>query len=285
MFLLLMFGILVGAMMIALPFIYRLRMAQGSTKAAAYSSLDRSMIVWLLYLVPIAIFVVPILLIGAIQKSMRESSALSGSQLGFLSSNRFVEIGGHRFLLPVEAMRENTFAVKSSWLLKRLQAEGVEQSAPIVLDKIDVKILRYIDGREEHSRFCEMLTREWAKSVCRGSRSATMRHLPERFTLIDRRKLELMKHYFTMGRENQYDQIRDMTLRRSVPEIGCDKESKFCTAALQVMPKLIAVWTVWPNGKAGWSAEEVAEREGNAVFQFVNRGLVENEDPDLMTKS
>jgi hypothetical protein len=152
------------------------------------------------------------------------------------------------------------------------------------LDKIDVKILRYIDGRAAHSRFCEMLTREWAKSVCTGSRSTTMRHLPKRFTLIDRRKLELMKHYFTAGLENQYDQIRDMTLRRGVPEIGCDKEKRSCTAALQVMPKLIAVWAVWPNDKAGWSAEDVAEKEGNAVFQLVNRGLVENEDPDVMTK-
>jgi hypothetical protein len=131
-FLLLTFGIFIAAMVVAVPFIYRLRTAQGSPKAAAYSSLDRSTIVWLFYLVPIAIFVVPILLIGAIQKSMQESSPFSGSQLRFLSSNRFVEIGGHRFLLPVEAMRENTFSVEPSWLLKRLETEGVEQSAPIV---------------------------------------------------------------------------------------------------------------------------------------------------------
>ncbi len=85
-----------------------------------------------------------------------------------------------------------------------------------------------------------------------------------------------------MGRERVYDQVKDMAMRPGVTEIGCDKQSRFCTAVVEVLPGLLAVWTVWSNEQTGNTAQQMAETEGPAIVQFVRRAIGPTEDPTLV---
>ncbi len=66
-----------------------------------------------------------------------------------------------------------------------------------------------------------------------------------------------------------------------ITEIGCDVESKFCTAAVNVLPGVLAVWTVWPDEQRAVTARAMADTQGAAIVQFVRRGLATVEDPTL----
>ncbi len=73
-----------------------------------------------------------------------------------------------------------------------------------------------------------------------------------------------------------------MLLRPGVTEIGCDAQSQFCTAMVEVLPGLLAVWTVWNNEKTGSTAEQMADTQGTAIVQFVRRAIGPAEDPAIV---
>ena len=91
----------------------------------------------------------------------------------------------------------------------------------------------------------------------------------------------MLQNYWTVGKERQFDQVKDLALTPGITEIGCDQESIFCTAAVEVLPGLLAVWTVWSDEKTGRTARDMAESQGAAVIQLVGRGLGKDEDPTL----
>ena len=72
-----------------------------------------------------------------------------------------------------------------------------------------------------------------------------------------------------------------MAIQPGVTEMGCDKQSRFCTALVQVLPGLVAVWTVWPDPNTGGSAEDMAQSQGPAIVELVRRGLGVVEDPTI----
>jgi len=51
---------------------------------------------------------------------------------------------------------------------------------------------------------------------------------------------------------------------------------------VEVLPGLLAVWTVWSDAKTGDSPEEMANTQGAAIVQFVRRALGSVEDPTLV---
>lgn len=84
-----------------------------------------------------------------------------------------------------------------------------------------------------------------------------LRRLPERFLLLDRKRLELLQNYWTVGKERQFDQVKDLALKPGITEIGCDQESifaprrwKYCPdcwrfglcGALRRQEELLATW-------------------------------------------
>jgi hypothetical protein len=69
---------------------------------------------------------------------------------------------------------------------------------------------------------------------------------------------------------------------QTVSQIGCDQHSPYCTAIAEVMPDLLAVWTVWNDEKTGSTAKQMALTQGTAIVQFVRHGLGPAEDPTLM---
>ena len=70
--------------------------------------------------------------------------------------------------------------------------------------------------------------------------------------------------------------------KRTGAAAGCDQHSPYCTAIVEVMPNLLAVWTVWGDEKTHSSAEQMALTQGAAIVEFVRRGLGAAEDPTLM---
>jgi len=68
---------------------------------------------------------------------------------------------------------------------------------------------------------------------------------------VDRNKLVLLQHHWTVGKERRFDRVKDLALEPGITEIGCDKNSIFCTAAVEVLPGPLAVWTVWSDEKTG----------------------------------
>jgi hypothetical protein len=168
-------------------------------------------------------------------------------------------------------------------LKEKLKSQASDSSNPMRMDRLDLMIREYKYTGEHLAslNICPLLTRKWSQSLCRGQHRGLLKRLPEKFDLLDRGKLDLLRSYWTVGKERQYDQVKDMAIQPGVTEIGCDRESRFCTAMVEVLPGLLAVWTVW-NGGTGGTAQEIADTQGGAIVQFVRRALGPVEDPTLV---
>jgi hypothetical protein len=165
-------------------------------------------------------------------------------------------------------------------LKERLKSEASDPRNPMKMDKLRLGIseYRYTGEHAASGGICPLLTRKWSQAVCRGQHHGMLRRLPETFYLLDRARLDLLKNHWTVGKERQYDQVKDMAMQPGVTEIGCDQGSKFCTALVEVLPGLLAVWITWGERAA---AEEMAQTQGAAIVQFVRRSLGATEDVTL----
>lgn len=232
-------------------------------------------------------YAVSVLLIGGISGC---SEALPPPpDVQFLASDLHFTIGGHHIVTPAVAIGrpDQTFDLNrrkpERTMKEQLTSEASDSNRPMRTDKLDLSIreYQYYGENPGSSKICPHLTRKWSQAVCLGAHGGLLRRLPERFQLLDRSKLELLKYHWTVGKERQYDQVKDMELRPGITEIGCDRESKFCTAAVDVLPNLLAVWTVWSNAQTGVTAQAMANEQGAAIVQFVRRALAPVEDPTL----
>jgi hypothetical protein len=68
-----------------------------------------------------------------------------------------------------------------------------------------------------------------------------------------------------------------MALQLGETEIGCAKKTEFCTAVVEALPGLLAVWT------AGSDEHETVEQQGQAIVEFVRRAIGPTEDRTLVT--
>ncbi len=205
----------------------------------------------------------------------------------FLASDLHFTIGGHYVVVPaidVDAP-DRTFDLKGgdSGLSRkdRLKKDALDSVKPAPAESLGLRIKPYKADYSELREVCALLKRNWSRAVCLSEHGSLLRRLPERFLLLDRERLELLQHYWTVGKERQFDQVKDLALEPGVTEIGCDKESIYCTAAVEVLPGLLAVWTVWSDEKNGRTARRMAESQGAAIVQLVGRGLGKDEDPTL----
>jgi hypothetical protein len=206
----------------------------------------------------------------------------------FLASDMHFTIGGQHIVLPAVALRGpgHVFDLAPARRESRkdvLRAQAQNPAAPMPTDSIDVSIRQYqYYGEQSASQgICPRLTRAWSQTWCREKPRGLLGRLPEKFDLLDRHKLDRLKSYFTVGRERRYDQVKDMAMRPGVTETGCDRESHFCTAVVEALPGLLAVWSVWPDPNTGRTAEQMAQTEGAAIVQFVQRAIGPTEDATL----
>jgi hypothetical protein len=210
----------------------------------------------------------------------------------FLTSDVHFTVGGQHIVLPVVALRgpDHTFDLSGrrpeKSMKERLKSEASDPSNPMKIDRLDLGIREYqhyvTNELVPSINICPLLTRTWSQSLCRGEHRGLLRRLPEKFDLLDRNRLDLLKNHWTVGKERQYDQVKDMAVQPGVTEIGCDRESRFCTAMVQVLPGLLAVWTVWGDERTGGTAEQMALTQGAVIVEFVRRALGPGEDPTLV---
>jgi hypothetical protein len=207
----------------------------------------------------------------------------------FLASDAHFMIGGEHIVIPVVAIRQpyptfNLTGGRSRSMKEELQRAASDPSTPMKINQIDLLVRQY-QYTGEHSAsvsICALLKRKWSETLCRGQHQGVLNRLPEKFDLLDRDRLDLLKSKFTVGNERVYDQVKDMALRPDVTEVGCDRQSQVCTAMVAVLPGLLAVWTVWTNETTGGTAEQMASTQGRAIVQFVRRAIGPAEDPTLV---
>jgi hypothetical protein len=217
------------------------------------------------------------------------SETPSPPDVPFLASDAHFVIGGQYIVIPVVAMRQpdhvfNLAGGPAENMKEELQTRASDPTEPMKMEKIDLVIREYQYTGEQLASLgiCPLLKRKWSQTLCRGQHQGLLSRLPEKFDLLDRGRLDLLKSDFTVGGERQYDQVKDMALRPGVTEVGCDKQSQFCTAMVEVLPGLLAVWTVWSNEKTGSTAVQMADTQGTVIVQFVRRAIGPAEDPTLV---
>jgi hypothetical protein len=207
--------------------------------------------------------------------------------INFLASDAHFSLAGLHFVVPVVALRGPGHVFDLSGRRTRSLADDIREQArdpakPKPMDHIDFFIgeYRYTGEHVASVGICPRLTRRWSQVLCRGDHKGLLRRLPEQFDLFDRSKLDLLRNYGTVGGERKYDQIRNMIQAEQVG-MGCDRDTKFCTAAIEAQPGVVAVWTVWSNEQTGVTARQMADTQGPAIVQFVRRAIGEVEDLTL----
>jgi hypothetical protein len=208
----------------------------------------------------------------------------------FLASDTHFVVGGQHIVIPAVALRGpgHTFDLNrqrpEKSLKETVKLEASDPASPMKMDKLDLMIREYQYAGEHLASLdiCPRLKRAWSQSLCRGQHRGVLKRLPEKFDLLDRGKLDLLKNHWTVGKERRYDQVKDMAVQPGATEVGCDRESQFCTAMVEVLPDLLAVWSVWSDEKTGSTAGQMAQTQGTAVVQFVRRALGPVEDPTLV---
>jgi len=207
----------------------------------------------------------------------------------FLASDLHFRIGGHHLVIPAVAMRGpgHVFDLGASRpeksLKETLKEKAQDPNNPMPMDKLALLITRYQTTGEhlDSLKICPLLSRKWSQALCTGKEGGLLARLPNKFDLMDSDELSLLSNHWTVGKERRHDQIKDLPRQPGQTEIGCDKASSFCTAIVEVMPRLVAVWTVWSDEKTGSTAEQVARSQGTAIVQFVRRALGPVEDTSL----
>jgi hypothetical protein len=208
----------------------------------------------------------------------------------FLASDLHYMIGGQHIVVPAVALRGpgHTFDLNpqrpKQSLKETLKLEASDASRPMTKDSLALVIQQYQYTGETNAsiEICPRLKRVWSQRQCRGQQRGLLKRLPKDFDLLDRGKLDQLKNHWTVGRERQFDQVKDMAVQRGVTEIGCDREPPYCTAMVEVLPGLVAIWTVWPDRNTGGTARQMADAQGGAIAQFVPRALSPAEDPTLV---
>jgi hypothetical protein len=218
------------------------------------------------------------------------SDAPATPDVQFLASDLYFVVGGHRITVPAVALRGpgHTFDLNrqrpEKSLKETLKVEASDPDHPMTMDKLDLVIRQYQYTGESLASLdiCPRLKRTWSQMQCLGKQRGLLKRLPEQFDLLDRGKLDLLRDHWTVGRERKFDQVKDKAVELGITEIGCDRQSPYCTAVVQVLPGLLAVWTVRGEEKSGSAAEQMAVTQGASIVQFVRRALGPAEDPTLV---
>jgi hypothetical protein len=211
----------------------------------------------------------------------------SPPDVDFLVLDGEFEIAGHWITVPIVALQAAerfTVGDKSrQYGRKDLEEQAINRGLPMRVDHLDLAISLYGSTGEfgVSMQICPRLTRLWAQLVCRGEQKGMLKRLPASFSLVDRAKLDVLKRRGVSGGGTQYDHVRDMQLRPGVTEIACDKDAKFCTAVVEPLPGLIAVWTVGSNERE--TAAQRAQDQGPAIIEFIRRAIGRTEDKTLAT--
>ena len=105
---------------------------------------------------------------------------------------------------------------------------------------------------------------------CRAKGLGIPDSLPQGFMIADTGSLKQFSAHFTVGGERVSDRLAAIAPINGKPKIACDKQSKFCTAAVALSPRVIAVWYVWPKDHPSETPMAMAIRQGEAISRVAN---------------
>jgi hypothetical protein len=158
------------------------------------------------------------------------------------------------------------------------EAADRRETAP-ELEKLAIRVRAFgwNDFDPSFRNICSQLTTQWANSVCDNPWAPLTQALPHnRFYLSDAEALATFDSHWTVGGERIGDQLRAMEIRRNTASIECDDTTsksgtRFCTAAMRIDSRLIAVWTVWSGREE--TPLQMAARESLAIQSFIEYAI------------
>jgi hypothetical protein len=215
-----------------------------------------------------------------------------------LASDVHVSVADHQVVLPFVAL--NDYGAIQSFSLNRRRegaahADAISEfvreagspASPKSFDRLSIEIQTYgwNDADIQQRKICQMLTREWARSVCGNPWSAVQQALPRRFELVD-----LSRARFETPEPRTPRCAKNGTPRRAFParpgetvilcelEIFGGKPGKNYVAIVRIDRYLGAAWSVWNGDQLGENAEAMAARQGKIIGAFVRYGVGGRED-------
>lgn len=225
-----------------------------------------------------------------------EDKRKKAEYIAFLAADAHVIVGERVVQIPYVALPGYT-ASNPSFSLNRSrdrerakirleafrEAADSRETAP-ELDKLEIRVRAFgwNDFDPSFRDICNQLIDRWANSVCDNPWSPLIQALPRnRFYLGDAEALAAFDNHWTVGKERVADQLRAMEIRRGIASVECDSiasssGTKFCTAAIRLDNRLIAVWSVWSSREE--SPLQMAKREGLAIQSFVEHAISANEN-------
>ena len=212
--------------------------------------------------------------------------------VGFLAADAHFGLGGQRYVLPFVAIERASNPVGYSntafgspdndagpetVLANRASALKLagDPAHPFKAGFIQISSERYGYVDKQGAAVCPRLTRVWARLVCRGEPPGKLGDLPKSFQLFDRAYLNQLRQHFTVGRESRFEQVTPVGLQEGATKLGCDKATRFCTAALALSSNVVAVWGV--EATPTETAAEMARRHGAAICVFARDSIGEIE--------
>jgi hypothetical protein len=124
----------------------------------------------------------------------------SQPDMAFLALDVHFGIGGQHIVLPAVAIRQPDHVFKitggrSENLKEVLQTKADDPAEPMKIEKIDLLIRQYQYTGEQVASLgiCPLLKRKWSQTLCRGQHQGLLGRLPEKFDLLDRGRLDLLK--------------------------------------------------------------------------------------------
>ena len=232
-----------------------------------------------------------------------ERPRASDAYIDFLASDSYIIVGDVILTAPFVALPDYVFA-KPGFSLdragdRRRAQERLEwfrtsaskaQTAPI-LEKAEINIRPYgwNDADASYRRICFHLTRQWARSVCDDPWSPIAQSLPT-FYIFDIRKPDAFDSHSGPDGETIGGQLRTMRIEHDAASVVCGSKTssgtRFCTAATLIQQNLAAVWLLSDDMNRGETHLERADREANAIANFVRYAMGPIEDfPPLLRRS
>ncbi|WP_446808459.1 hypothetical protein ACH50O_14310 [Methylomonas sp. 2BW1-5-20] len=216
-----------------------------------------------------------------------------------LSTDIHVSVAQHALVLPFVASDDYPYQKLSFSLNRKGDSERTQEALghflhdsaapnkPLELDSLSVVVKTYgwNDGDTDYKRVCPLLTREWARSVCDNPWAATQQALPaNRFQLVNLRRLQVGNTRGTINCRDDGKPRLPLPQKPGEAVMVCEAmvyggdDDQYHSAVIRIDGDLGALWMVWRYGQNGETAEEMADREGKAIFAFVQYALGQNED-------
>jgi len=196
-----------------------------------------------------------------------------------LNSTAFVKVADRVFSVPVAEIETVTQRGDCNCISYapddedrgRSDSEKLAQDAGHKSDPIDAGYIKIRPGhnyeRSNVNSGCQFSSVSWK---CLAKRYGVPRDLPSSFIIADVRFIKQFTDHFTVGGERVADHLANLTPIASKTSIACDTISRFCTAAFELSPHVMAIWDVWSNDRTSETAIAMAKRQGRAISVVAN---------------